>query len=258
MMSSELPARRSILVTLEISDTGELALDIAARMAVISQAELEGVFIENSDLISLAKLPFLRQTSSYTSIAEAINPERMQCDLNAQARQAERMLIQCAKLMGLEYSFRIWKGQVTLASLNANLEADILGIVKSPAYRRHVVVARKTAIENIYVLFDGNAGSENALLAARQLANDLNVPIRVLLLAGSGTEQNNHKKIFEIVGPQKYKVDLIYYNDLSRLKDVLITARNIVLFMESMHPLFGNADFNKFLDTFTAPVLIVR
>lgn len=250
--------KRSVLVTLDMSDAGQLALDIAARMAALSQAELEGVFVEDIDLISLSKLPFLRQVSACSLVAEAISPEQIQRDLNAEARQAERMLIQQAKLMGVDYSFRIWRGHASLETLSVSFEADILSIAKSPAYRRRVVSTRSSAIENICVLLSDVSHVNNVLLAARLLANNLNVPVKVLLPSGRESQINYEKNLIEIHGLKNNKTEYIYFVDVSALIDALKAAGNIVLFVEFDHLLFRHAEFNQYLATVAPPILIVR
>ena len=251
-------ARRSVLVTLDMSDAGQLALDIAARMAALSQAELEGVFIEDIDLISLSKLPFLRQVSACSLVAEAISPERIQRDLNAEARQAERMLIQQAKLMGVDYSFRIWRGHASLETLSVSFEADILSIVKSPAYKRRVVSKRSSAIENICVLLRGAMHEDNVLLAARRLAKNLNVPVKFFLPSIRESQIIYENNLIEKHDLKSHQGEYIYFDDIPALIDALKAAGNIVLFMEINHLMFRHAEFNQYLATEAPPILIVR
>lgn len=257
-MTAASPDIRRILVTLESSDTGRSALDIAARLAAMLHAELEGVFVEDINLISLAGLPFLREIKSSSLIEEAVSPERMQRDLKAQARQAERMLMQHAESIGVSCTFRVWRGHATLDTLSASFEADILSIARTPAYRRAVAATRPCAIERICVLYSSSAQAQNALTAACQLANSLEVPVNVLLSAGNTAQTHPEKKASAILAMSNQPIYFEYFDGIPALVDTLNTAPNTVLIVEAGHPLFKKAGFNHLLDALSLPVLIVR
>ena len=63
-------------------------MQLAARMG----AQLEGIFVEDIDLIQLAELPFLREVRSVSRSEIAINLTRMEQELRVLARRAERLL----------------------------------------------------------------------------------------------------------------------------------------------------------------------
>ena len=54
-------ASRRILVAIDTSPHGSAALEAAARLATELRAELEGLFIEDINLLRLAGLPFARE-----------------------------------------------------------------------------------------------------------------------------------------------------------------------------------------------------
>ena len=86
------PAMRRIAVTLDAFDLSLAALEQAARLARHMGAQLEGIFIEDIDLLQLAELPFLREVRRSSRTVEAMNPMRMEQELRVLARRAERLL----------------------------------------------------------------------------------------------------------------------------------------------------------------------
>ncbi|MDX1698762.1 MAG: hypothetical protein R3308_10770, partial [Thiohalobacterales bacterium] len=178
---------RHIVVTLEASESGHRALQTAARLAALMGAELEGVFVEDINLLRLAELPFLREVRPWSLVEEAMDSRRMQRELQTLARLARQMLEQTAMEMGIACRFQVWRGHAAAATLVETFSADILslGRVSSLASSGSWSLGRTrryrdpTAVVN--VLFSGTEQGARALAAACSLAKDLQAGLSVLL-----------------------------------------------------------------------------
>jgi hypothetical protein len=106
----ETPGTRRIAVTLDAFDLSVAALDQAARLARRMGAQLEGIFIEDIDLLQLAEMPFLREVRRSSHSVEVMNPVRMEQEFRVLARRAERLLGEQATRHHVSWSFRIWRG----------------------------------------------------------------------------------------------------------------------------------------------------
>jgi len=95
-------ANRYIVVTLDASESGRPALQTAVRLAALLGAGLEGVFVEDINLIRLAGLPFLREVRPWSLADEEISTQRMQRELRTLARRAEQMLERVARETGVQ------------------------------------------------------------------------------------------------------------------------------------------------------------
>ncbi|MDH3900470.1 MAG: universal stress protein, partial [Gammaproteobacteria bacterium] len=115
--ATEQASIRHIVVTLDASEPGRSALETAVRLAAILGAELEGIFVEDINLIRLAGLPFLREVRPWSLGEETISTQRMQRELRTLARHAERMLEQAAREMGVPWSFQVWRGRAGAETL---------------------------------------------------------------------------------------------------------------------------------------------
>ncbi|HWA46310.1 MAG TPA: universal stress protein [Hypericibacter adhaerens] len=124
----EIAAVRRILVALDASPESMAALEQAASLAVRLQAELEGLFIEDEDLINLARQPFAREVCRLTSAVQSFDVARLEQDLRNQAGMARNALRQKAEALQLRWSFHVVRGRIEGAIEAAAGSADLLAI----------------------------------------------------------------------------------------------------------------------------------
>ena len=119
---------RRIAVTLDALQVNAQALEHAVRLAERMGAELEGIFIEDIDLIEIAALPFVRELRPVSRSENDIDLARMEQELRALARRAERLLSEQAERHNVSWSFRIWRGSIDSDLLAADIGADVLAL----------------------------------------------------------------------------------------------------------------------------------
>jgi nucleotide-binding universal stress UspA family protein len=124
----EIAAARRILVALDASPESLAALDHAASLAARLQAELEGLFVEDEDLLNLARQPFAREVSRLTNIARSLNQATLEEDLRNQAALARRALRQKAEALRLRWSFRVVRGRLEGVIQSASASADLVAM----------------------------------------------------------------------------------------------------------------------------------
>jgi nucleotide-binding universal stress UspA family protein len=122
------PPIRRILVALDASHHSLAALEAAAELAAALKADLEGLFVEDVNLLRLAALPAAREVQYPCCPAERLDPARMERQLRAQATQAQRALTWACKSREVTYSFRVVRGEVSPQVLEAALGADLLSL----------------------------------------------------------------------------------------------------------------------------------
>ena len=165
---------KRIVVTLGAGESNRFVLDTAVQLATILGAELEGIFIEDADLIRLADLPFAREVRRWPLSVESLSGQRMQRELRAMARQAERMLEQAVAEAGIAWSFRVWRGSTEAASLASIFEADVLSLGRIRSRITHQTrlspLAHKKSlrysVSSISALFTDSEQGARALQAA--------------------------------------------------------------------------------------------
>jgi len=119
---------RRILVALDASPDSLGALAAAVKLARQTAAELEGLFVEDTDLLSLADSPFAREIGYHSAKETALSRASMERKLHAQSELARKALESAAREAQVPWSFRTVRGHVTPELLAAAAEADLLAM----------------------------------------------------------------------------------------------------------------------------------
>lgn len=180
-MSTEDTARavRRILLALDSAQDSR-TLELAAELAALIQGTLHGVFVESSDLLRLAQLPFAHEVTLSSAMARRLEATQLERDLRAQAAQVRRLLENHALRHRVEWSFRIERGALT-ATLAASSGIDVVMLGRSGVDTRDP----PTGTTPILAAFDGSAAAGRALDTAADLAGR---NLLVLLPAEHATE----------------------------------------------------------------------
>jgi nucleotide-binding universal stress UspA family protein len=255
-----MPSVRRIAITLDAFELSAHALEQAVRLAERMNAQLEGIFIEDIDLIQIAELPFLREVRTSSRSEDVISPGRMEQELRALARRAERLLSEHATRHNVTWTFRIWRGSIDTDLLAADVEADVFALTRlgSALTRSRILPARCTAVS---VLFSGTEASFRALDTAVSLATDPQRQLNILLSARdeAGREQLQ-QQASERLGKQADNAHFIHLHDgsIADLLDILSDTHSAVLIMERNSKLLQSATLRQSLNSLDCPLLIVR
>ena len=161
-----------ILVTLDSSRSGQSALEAAALLAEAMEYELVGLFVEDSDLMTLASLPFSSEVLR-SGVIQNLDPAALAKAMAADAAAARHAMQRVAVRHRLRWSFRSVRGDVGTAFTAAAAELDILCIGRrSPdRYRRtplgspaHMALDRRSPV-----------------LVAGQLTDRIDKPVAVIV-----------------------------------------------------------------------------
>jgi nucleotide-binding universal stress UspA family protein len=262
-------AIRRITVTLDASESGRPPLETAARLAAILGAELEGVFVEDINLIRLSGLPFLRELRPWSIAEEQISSQRMQRELRTLARRAEQMLERVARETGVPWSFQVWQGRPEAASLLQAFGAEILsmGRISSRVSSRMFAPARRLTPPSretdtsISVLFSGSEQAVRAVATACSLARDMGARLTVMLPAIPAQAVPALKEqalaILKQHGQAARFVELAGI-DAQSLRLAADAAGPSILITEAEHPLLQQAGLDQCLDALFCPVLLIR
>lgn len=98
-----------VVVWLDSASEIRTALATAARLAARAKAPLHGVFVEDEDLLRLARLPGMREITWKTG-ATRLAPGRIEEELRLAAEHARQELAAAANRRGLAWSFETVRG----------------------------------------------------------------------------------------------------------------------------------------------------
>lgn len=105
----QFPVRRVVIALESICDNVK-ALEIAAEMAARIQAELHGIFMEDVNLLSAARLPFVRQVKLQSTGVHGFEAADVESEFRALAAQARACLQGLASRAKVPWSFEIHRG----------------------------------------------------------------------------------------------------------------------------------------------------
>lgn len=207
MPDPESPIRR-ILVALDASPASRFAIRTGVDLATRFGAQLVGLFVEDINLLRVARLPFVREVGSFSPAVRRLDPQDLERQLRRQADQMRRSLALAADPQGIPWSFHVKRGPVAVEVMTAGADADlmIMGRVGRSllAHRRLGSTTRAMVLQRpgllfiltrevpisagATVLYDGSPAGRKALQIAIPLGTAANRRLTVVLVAESREE----------------------------------------------------------------------
>ncbi len=175
----ETPATR-ILVAIDTSARGAAALEAAARLATELRAELQGLFVEDVNLLRLAGLPFTKEIDSSSGKIRPLDPAEMEQTLRTRAEGVRLAIAETAQRTSLRWSFRVSRGSPVPTMLTESLEADLLLI----GSERSVPTPALGTIHRAPIMIVNNGVSNSRVLdTAQRLARTCGDSIVALVIS---------------------------------------------------------------------------
>jgi hypothetical protein len=190
------PGRRKILLALDSSSSSPGLLRAAVQLAVQFEASVEGLLIEDINLLRLigrtlgggrsappatspgpppglisepAALHFVRQVSRQSSHREVVDAARIDRELRIQARRIEQMLTEIAARARVDCTFRTIRGVIDREIRIAAAGADLLALWGARrALSRQVEDSRQPGLER---LLSSQAAAGEVLIISCQSAS---------------------------------------------------------------------------------------
>jgi hypothetical protein len=189
-------APRRVVVALDASPGSLAALSVAAEIAARIHTELVGIFVEDINLIRLARLPAAGHVSLAFGSDEPLAPSEVEAHMTAWAAQARQALAAAARHSHVAASFRVARGPVVREVLAAAGEADllILGWSSRPLIPharpgRTARAAAGQALGSVLLLREGSRLGGPIVVVCDSSAGGLAALAAGARLAGGSTEE---------------------------------------------------------------------
>jgi nucleotide-binding universal stress UspA family protein len=200
------PRSRHILVALDASPHSVAALRAAAELAALMEAELEGLFIEDINLLRLCGLPFGQEIGSYSGVARRLDNAGVERQLRALADTIHTVMARITAPSAVPWRFSVRRGPVVNELLNAAQEAALVSLGRAGhSHRKSLGSTARALVEQSHspllllsetsklvypltAIYTGSPGTQRALrwLATLALPRSPSttrapVPLRVVL-----------------------------------------------------------------------------
>ncbi len=272
---------RRIVVAFESSSAAAAALEEAAGLAARLHAELEGVYVQDINLVHLARLPLGREIQLLTGKSRDFTAAALEAETRTQEFVARRAVAAAAARAHVAYAFRIARGQVDAEVLNAADSGDLLvlgtgdrtpwgGTRLDPAAHaaaqrapRSVLIPKPgTRAGGVpLVCYDGTVGSRRALEAGLRVFGTHEGRLAVLLLGDDTADAERLRRQVEARLAALGVAPRFLYGARQRASEVCQLASESgtgVLVMAADCPALDEPHRQEVLESVACPVLLVR
>lgn len=274
-----------VLVALDATEDSLTSLDLATRLAAKLRAEIEGLFVEDINLLRMADLPCTRVVSVATTSGQGLDLSSMERELRRQARVARDMLAMNAERFSVRWSFRTARGAMASEILAAASEADIVIVGKSDrAYPQRVklgetartlsarspsavliahhrfVAAAYSPPGAILVAYDDTPTGDRALRLAARLALSERHPITVLIPDSKRTAPRLEEEadaLLAAFGLQP-RFRRLGRREAARLATVVHAEHGELFVLGCESPLLRGKSTDNVVEGLEIPVLLIR
>lgn len=202
---------RRLLLALDPSEKGLENLDEVVALAARLEAEIQGLFVEDTDFLGLAGHMVVQAYPSGTRARQALDPEAIQRTLRRQTERARRAVENAARRRRVRASFEVRRGRTAMALLESAGDDDLIvmsrttrgfGVDLGGARARTGAAVREVVRSTtrsvivlgeavnlsgpLFVAFDGSPQSEAAIEFAATIAERRGGGELVILLPAGG------------------------------------------------------------------------
>ena len=145
MTAAEENGGQTVLIAADFADHSNAALGLAVQMAATTRTRLQGLFVEDEDLLQLTGLPISREISLVTARERPTSVEQMQRAMRHLANQFEQSLKREAGALQIACSFEYVRGRVRDIGLRSGTNITYTIIVQGGRLGWHARPGLSTA-----------------------------------------------------------------------------------------------------------------
>jgi len=268
-----------ILVAVDASPPSFSALNTAAELASMLQAELISLFVEDITLLRLAESPFAIEIGLSSGSVRQLDTQQMQRQLRAQANRVRRRLSRLAECWRIMWSFRVARGAIDEELIAAASEADlvILGrrgwsggrrlgstaqAMASQTFRPALIHAPRVKLQAlILVIYDGSETAQKALTMAAGLVQGQQGFLTVAILAADREAakrlQTEAAMWLRSRGLQS-RYRWLLEGDEAMVKRLMNVEGECMLVLPGELPMLEGKRLTGLIDELKCPVMVVR
>ncbi|MDX1670829.1 MAG: universal stress protein [Balneolaceae bacterium] len=270
-----------ILVALDTSGHSRAALEAAARLAKLSEAELKGLFVQDAEWHRLSQLPSLQEVRDLTGELQSLERNSMKKQIHLLEKRVEEMVRLISRQADVKHSMETAVGSIEEKVLEAAKDADLITIGRaghSYSSQRKVGRTARGIIEksdkpvlllqrgsrlrrSIVAVYDGSESSKKGLKIARQLAEIQGGTLTILVLRNDPDAIRERDRDFEdLVGNGSLAVRVLTVDkaDQYNFTKMINRLHSGLLVIPKDQPLFDAGSLDTLLNRIDCPLLLMN
>ena len=267
---TERSASLRIWVALDQSPRSAAALAAATELAAELDAELAGLFVEDIGLQHLLGLPFAREYSLLSGVAQPLSLGDMERAWRRDAEVLQRLLAEAAERQRLRWSFRTARGRLSaeVATLVQALDLVVLGqrsgigVRSVPGTRmRRPLATRESRVAPVLLLLDDAGAAPQSLDVAARLARRSGTEVVVLIKAADEAAYAAHCEAARaglLARGAKGRCLRLPALDGSAVAEATQAEGAGCLVLSEASRLAGGTGFERVLDDIECPIVLTR
>ena len=252
----------NVQILLDNQKNQSASLLSAALLARRLKVQLQGLFIEDENLLLAADLTFSREVSLWSGEERHLTGGSVQRTFRSHARHLQRGLEKMAIEKKVDYSFQIIRGEkVGWIKENINT-SEILFLgghdLTSKPHQSFKYCHELTP--PVVALFDGSAASNNALEIAAQLAEENNKSLLILQLVDDLSTEELQKNQLNVL-LKNYSALMISVEVIAKKQVVDVLRRrkiNFLILSGDTEQVQDSERFGQLIRQVHCPILLVR
>src|SRR5699024_10193390 len=273
---------RNILVALDTSAHSRAALEAAAILASLLEANIRGVFVQEEHWTRLSRLPSLTAIHELTGKAYALQQDTLEKEIKNVKQRLQRQLKQISSRREITHSLETVQGKAEEEILKAAQEADLItigwrgrsypstkkpgatarGIIRNADKPVRVLGKNVRLGKRISVFYDTGTEAQKGLKLGLILAEHNDSELSVLLSPPQDEKATGerNKEIEKMVDRAAVPVEVTQLRrpDIYSLLYLLNRRRPGLVVMPNDHPFLQGQSLDTMLARLNSPLLLMQ
>lgn len=269
---------KTILVALDHSNYSRAALELAATLAELFEADIHGIFVQDDQWRRLADLPALSQIDEITGRISSVGRGDVEQDIRSIERSIQTTFELISRQHHLKYKWRSVHGEVAEKVLEASENSDIitigsrgrsfllnrnvgrtaLAIVQQAQKPVLILRERYHPVRSPVVIFDGSEKSKSGLSIASDIARESGTGLIVITMPGK--ENNSSYDVSQIrgfVSPDVHtRLKSLKESDLGQLLFLLNKHKGRLVVLPKEHRFTKRSVIEHIIESVQSPLLM--
>lgn len=248
-----------ILVSLDFDGDGSSFIESLVMLASKLNAELCGLFTEDSELQQIANLPFSREIIFPTAHTRELNSDDIARHLKRHAQTLQKTMQELSRLSNVACSFKTKKGPRVESVLSESYDFQLVVFLpeKYPSLKPRQQARLDELINPAVMFYDDSKQAQKSLYIVKSLADKGDLHKLTILTLNNACESRIKKQFAsQPLEISCHRIDSYNLSDIASLMGAQ-KAGLVILPLED-ELIKQSSELRKMLDTLKCPLLLVR